>query len=245
VTRSKVVAVVSVVLIAVIVLVVAASLRDTARKPAGVGSLTAPDDQPPRDQPSASTRTLTHVSMLLDKLTVAPEHRDGYDRDLFPVWIDEDGDGCNTRYEVLLDEAVIEPTVSGSCDLAGGMWRSPYDGQELDGAEAVQIDHLVALAEAWYSGAFAWTTDRRQAFANDLGVPWSLIAVSPEINDAKGASDPAIWLPPLQAAVCPYVESWVGVKFRWGLAVDADEKAALVDLLSRCPDSLVEVPVAP
>lgn len=244
VTRSKVVAVGAVVLVCVVVLVVAAGLRDAGGDRAGFRPSVASSDRPPTVRPIATPATLRPVSVLLNELVVAPEHRDGYDRDLFPEWIDEDGDGCNTRYEVLLDEAVIAPTVSGSCDLTGGMWRSPYDGQELHGAEEVQIDHLVALAEAWYSGAFAWTTDRRQAFANDLGVPWSLNAVSGQTNEAKGASDPVGWTPPRQAAICPYVESWIGVKYRWGLTVDEDEKAALVDLLSRCPDSEVEVPVA-
>ena len=139
-----------------------------------------------------SPGTPMSVTDLLTTLKVAPEHRVGYDRDLFPHWIDADGDGCNTRYEVLLDEAVVAPTISGSCDLTGGTWLSPYDGVTLNGASQVQIDHLVPLAEAWYSGAFAWTTERRQALANDLGVPWTLVGVSGKTNEAKGSSDPGV-----------------------------------------------------
>ena len=191
-----------------------------------------------------SPGTPMSVTDLLTTLKVAPEHRVGYDRDLFPHWIDADGDGCNTRYEVLLDEAVVAPTISGSCDLTGGTWLSPYDGVTLDGASQVQIDHLVPLAEAWYSGAFAWTTERRQALANDLGVPWALVGVSGKTNEAKGSSDPASWLPPLRTAVCPYLDSWVAVKVRWGLTIDIDEKEALTDRLADCPHTTLTVPIA-
>ena len=185
------------------------------------------------------------LATLLDRLVVAPEHLDGYDRELFPHWSDADLDGCNTRYEVLLEQAVTTPGVSGSCHLTGGAWLSPYDGVTLHDATNVQIDHLVALAEAWYSGAYAWTTERRERFANDLAVPWELNAVSPDINETKGADDPAEWLPPLPSALCPYLESWIGTKVRWSLAVDPDEKRALEVLLPRCPMSELTVPLAP
>ena len=100
----------------------------------------------------AASEVPSSIEALLAGLVIAPEHRVGYDRDLFPVWTDEDGDGCNTRYEVLIAQAVTPPTVSGSCHLTGGSWRSPYDGLVIHRADGVQIDHLVALAEAWYSG---------------------------------------------------------------------------------------------
>ena len=186
----------------------------------------------------------TSVTDLLATLKVAPEHRVGYDRDLFPLWIDADGDGCNTRFEVLLDEAVVAPTITGTCHLNGGSWLSPYDGVTLNGANQVQIDHMVPLAEAWYSGAYAWTTGRRQALANDLGVPWTLVGVSGKSNEAKGSSDPASWLPPLRAAICPYLDGWVAVKVRWGLTIDIDEKGALTARLADCPDTSLTVPIA-
>lgn len=192
----------------------------------------------------ASVNSGATLADLLDRLIIAPEHLDGYDRDLFPVWDDVDGNGCNTRYEVLLDEAVEAPTVSGSCDLAGGLWVSPYDGVELHDASEVQIDHLVALAEAWYSGADQWTTERRQRFANDLGTPWELNAVSGPVNEAKAASDPAEWLPPEPTAICPYIEAWVATKVRWALAIDPKEATALRRLVVGCPSRHVDVPPA-
>ncbi len=193
--------------------------------------------------PTASAVAEATLAELVDGLVVTPEHLEGYERDLFPLWTDDDGDGCNTRYEVLIAEAVVAPTVSGSCDLTGGTWLSPFDGVELHDATEIQIDHLVALAEAWYSGAFAWTTEQRERFANDLGVPWALNAVSPEANQAKGSDDPAEWLPPLPSAVCPYAEAWVGTKVRWGLAIDPAEKAALEALAQRCSDMRITVPL--
>jgi hypothetical protein len=181
---------------------------------------------------------------LMDALVVAPEHLEGYERDLFPHWTDEDGDGCNTRREVLIAQAIIAPSITGSCDLTGGRWLSPYDGVEIDDARGVQIDHLVALAEAWYSGAHAWTTDRRGRFANDIEVPWILFATSPATNTAKGSSDPAEWLPPRPAALCPYLGAWIGTKVRWRLTVDPAEQKVLADLVPRCPDSRLTVPLA-
>jgi len=189
------------------------------------------------------TEAITRLLGLLDALVLAPPHFDGYDRDLFPVWTDDDRDGCNTRFEVLIAEAVEPPTISGSCDLTGGMWRSPYDGVEVRDAAGVQIDHVVALAEAWYSGAYGWTTARREQFANDLGEPWELTAVSPNINQAKAASDPATWLPPEPEAVCPYVEAWIGTKIRWGLTIDLQEQVALETLALRCEDSTMTMPI--
>jgi hypothetical protein len=184
------------------------------------------------------------LAELLDGLVVAPEHLDGYERDFFPLWTDDDGDGCNTRYEVLISQAIVPPSIAGSCDLTGGLWLSPYDGVEIADASGVQIDHLVALAEAWYSGAHAWTTDHRERFANDIGVPWVLFAASPAANQAKGSSDPTEWLPPLPAAVCPYIEAWIGTKVRWALAVDPVERAVLEGVVLGCPDSRLTVPLA-
>ena len=129
--------------------------------------------------PAESVADPTSLSALLARLVVAPEHLEGYERDLFPHRDDTDGNGCNTRYEVLIATAVVAPTIAGKgCDLTGGSWLSPYDGLVIEGSSGVQIDHVVALAEAWYSGADAWTTEQRERFANDLGVPWALTVAS-------------------------------------------------------------------
>ncbi len=177
------------------------------------------------------------LAQLLGLLTTASEHRTGYDRSLFRLWIDADGNGCDTRREVLIAEAVVAPTIGGGCSLTGGEWLSAYDGLVLTDASQVQIDHVVALAEAWYSGAWAWSADRRMRFANDLDVPWGLIAVSAASNQSKSDHDPAEWLPPSQGDLCPFVSAWIAIKVRWQLSVDQLERDALTGLIRECPAS--------
>ncbi|MDR7189834.1 hypothetical protein J2Y46_002660 [Microbacterium sp. BE35] len=155
-----------------------------------------------------------------------------YNRDRFEHWIDADGDGCNTRYEVLIDESTTPVTVGSGCSLTGGTWVSPYDGVTATTPAGIEIDHVVALAEAWRSGAFAWTDDQRRTFANDLDVPYALTAASTVSNQSKGDKDPAEWLPTNTSFTCEYVTSWALVKYRWSLAVDPAEYAALTNLLS-------------
>ncbi|HXI45087.1 MAG TPA: HNH endonuclease family protein, partial [Candidatus Acidoferrales bacterium] len=159
--------------------------------------------------PLPSFGTSETLAQLVALLRVAPEHRDGYQRSLFVHWIDADGDGCDTRREVLIAEAVIAPSVGARCALTGGRWFSLYDGLFFTDSSKLQIDHVVALAEAWDSGAWTWTPDRRKAYANDLDVPWPLIAVSGTTNQSKSDKDPAEWLPPAPAAECPFLSAWI------------------------------------
>ncbi len=99
----------------------------------------------------------------------------------------------------------------------------------------LDVDHVVALAEAWESGAHGWATTRRQAFANDLENPGSLIAVTSAANRAKSDEDPTEWRPPRREAWCSFATDWATVKVRWGLSADAAEVRALEALLSACP----------
>jgi hypothetical protein len=193
-----------------------------------------PSVPPPYASSTPASSGSATTATLLDSLVVAPEHHGDYDRDLFHTWIDADGDGCNTRYEVLIAEAVVAPTIEGSCDLVGGVWHSAFDDVDLHGAAEVQVDHLVALAEAWYSGAYAWSPERREAFANDLGTPLELNGVSGQVNESKGSYDPAKWLPPALEAVCPYVDAWIATKVRWQLTIDIEERDALRREVDTC-----------
>ena len=198
-----------------------------------------PEPEPTTPEPSAGVAA---VLALLDALTVAAEHTSGYDRDLFKHWADEDGDGCDTRREVLLAEAVIAPTQGSRCSLSDGEWISRYDGlTELGNGRGFDVDHLVPLAEAWESGAHGWSSDRREQYANDLGYEHALIAVSARSNRSKGARDPASWLPPEGGQHCWYAAAWVHVKTRWSLAVDITEANALESTLSGCSDSDIDV----
>lgn len=172
---------------------------------------------------------------MLAQLRVAPEDGTGYDRSLFVHWVDADGDGCDTRREVLLAEARTAPTVGTNCFITGGMWVSVYDRVSATGyPRDFDVDHLVPLAEAFASGASAWTPDQRQAYANDLTHPEALIAVTAHSNREKSDADPAEWMPPNPRARCGYVSDWIRVKYAWNLSVDTAEKKALQGLLAGC-----------
>jgi len=248
------VAVVAVVAVVVLIAIGASGLgRATQTSDPSAGRPSVAETIPPSSGASASPdRTpvftpavgdLEPLGTLLALLRVAPEDRTGYDRSLFVHWIDADGDGCDTRREVLIDEAIVAPTVGPGCSLTGGRWVSLYDGASFSDPADLQIDHVVALAEAWDSGASAWAPARRQSFANDLGEPWPLIAVSAASNQSKSDKDPADWLPPAAAAECPFLSAWIATKARWDLAVDARERSALAKEIVDCPTS--EMPYDP
>jgi hypothetical protein len=171
---------------------------------------------------------------VLNSLPVSIERPDNYDRELFRHWSDLDGDGCNAREQVLIDERVAGEVVG--CDVVGGRWRSAYDGDVTTNPSAFDVDHYVPLKEAWDSGAWRWNAATRERFANDLGFAGALIAVSASSNRSKSDRDPAEWLP--ERGVCKYAKTWVAVKFRWRLAVDTTEKSALTQILRGCSSKM-------
>ena len=197
-----------------------------------------------RPSPAWAASYSAPLRTAVASISVAAENRTGYQRSLFPLWADADGDGCNTRYEILIAEATVKPTVGGGCKLTGGRWYSYYDNAYHTVVSELDIDHMVPLAEAWDSGARSWTTARRKAYANDLGDPRPLAAVTDTVNQDKGDQDPARWLPPYKAATCRYVQEWVATKIRWRLTVDAAEKSALTRLAASCPNATVTVSYA-
>ncbi|MEU9927338.1 HNH endonuclease family protein [Streptomyces anulatus] len=195
--------------------------------------------------PAAQAAPAAEVTTLADAVglvQVTEEDRTGYTRSSFKHWNsgDDATDGCNTRTEVLISEAVVAPTVEAGCKLSGGTWRSYYDGQEVTSAGALDIDHMVPLAEAWDSGAAGWTAARREAYANDQGSTVSLVAVTARSNRQKSDQDPADWMPPSPEAQCRYVGEWVSTKLRWQLTADDRELEALkVYAEGPCEDTIV------
>lgn len=182
-------------------------------------------------QPAAASAPTT--ADLPGLLTVAPETTTpAYSRDRFDHWIDADEDGCNTRYEVLIEKSTTPVTKSGRCTLSGGTWVSPYDGFIATEVSGIEIDHVVALAEAWRSGASAWDDAKRQDFANDIGVPYALVASSSSANQSKADRDPAKWMPSDASYHCEYVTGWALTKYRWSLTVDEAERNALASILT-------------
>jgi hypothetical protein len=189
----------------------------------------------------ATSYSATLTQAIAD-LSTATESRTGYSRDLFRHWVDADGDGCSTRNEVLIAEAEDAPTVGSTCSLTGGRWFSYYDGVSQTSASALDVDHLVPLAEAWDSGAGGWSSATREAYANDLGDYRTLVGVTAAVNRSKGDQDIAEWLPAQQQ--CRYLREWVAVKHRWRLRVDSAEKQAMTSLASGCGNPTITVTLA-
>jgi hypothetical protein len=126
------------------------------------------------------------------------------------------------------------------CTVLSGTWRSPYDGATVTSASELQIDHVVALKEAWDSGAWAWSPAKRHAFANDVVDPRGLRAATIATNLDKGDKDPSNWLPPDAADVCSFLADWVEIKVRWGLSMDSSEFGRIRNLLrGTCRESRV------
>ncbi|MFJ6053675.1 HNH endonuclease family protein [Streptomyces sp. NPDC092307] len=183
----------------------------------------------------------------IDRLPVAVEHREGYKRDLYKHWNKglNSGDGCDTRKEVILAEAVEGPAVAAGCKLTGGSWRSAYDNVVVTDAARLDVDHFVPLAEVFDSEQVPWSAARREAYANDQNSPDTLIAVSAASNRSKSDKDPAEWLPSDGSYHCTYAATWVGTKLRWDLAVDENERQALLGLAEDCPTTTVVYEPAP
>jgi hypothetical protein len=194
--------------------------------------------------PAFAARKTASSRVLLRRLDTASERRAGYVRSKFRHWVDVDRDGCDTREEVLIAEARSKPTVGAGCSIRGGSWLSVYDGKTISNSSALDIDHLVPLAEAWDSGARKWNAGTRTRFANDLKYGASLIAVSASTNRSKGDRDPAEWMPPNTGVHCAYAAQWTAVKSRWKLTVDRAERRALKRTLRDCGWPKVATPTA-
>lgn len=151
--------------------------------------------------------------------------------------------GCDTRNAILRrDLSAI--TVDASCHVLSGQLNDRYTGKVITftrgetTSDDVQIDHVVALSNAWQTGAQALTHEQRVQFAND---PLELRAVEGEVNQQKSDSDAASWLPPYKPYRCAYVARQIAIKAKYQLWVTAAEKEAMLSVLATCPgQSLAE-----
>ena len=181
---------------------------------------------------------------LLQTIRVENEFASGYDRSLFEHWRDVDGDGCDSRDQVLKRDSVSLPQVDPiSCNVIAGDWISPYDGGRWSNPSDIDIDHVVALKEAWDSGAWAWSAAQRKAYANDTSDNRTLLAVTDSVNQAKSDKDPSNWLPPLQSYTCTYIGNWVAIKARWNLSMDSSEYGRIKNLLQSTCNGLDIAPI--
>ncbi|WP_046731749.1 HNH endonuclease family protein [Streptomyces humi] len=173
-----------------------------------------------------------------DSLTVkgrAP--KTGYTRAKFgSAWADTDSNSCDTRDDILKRDLKHVKFTGGDCKVSYGVLDpDPYSDKDVTyrrGRSLVDIDHLVALSDAWQKGAKYWDAGKRIALAND---PLNLLAVDASANRGKGDGDTATWLPSNKSYRCTYVAAQVAVKKKYGLWVTAAEKAAMKKVLATCP----------
>jgi hypothetical protein len=168
----------------------------------------------------------------------------GYSRDAFgQAWFDTDRNGCDTRNDILRRD-LVKKDMKNSCKvLAGTRTPDPYTGRTIrfviGGASEIDIDHVVALSDAWQKGAASWAAGKRLAFAND---PLVLVAVDAGANRSKGDGDAATWLPPNKSYRCQYVARQVAVKLKYQVWVTPAERDAMVRVLSTCADTPLPPP---
>ena len=165
----------------------------------------------------------------------------GYDRDQFgQSWRDIDRNGCDQRNDVLARDLLDETFKEGTrdCVVLTGRLADPYTGTEIaftrgqDTSDDVQIDHVVALSDAWQKGAQQLDAETRRSLGND---PLNLMATDGPTNQSKGDGDAATWLPPNRQFWCTYVARQVAVKAKYSLWVTAAERDAIAGVLGGCP----------
>jgi len=198
-----------------------------------------------------------YASKALDVLATLPikgrAPKTGYDRAQFgQAWADVDRNGCDTRNDILKrDLTGVTYTNSVPCKVQSGTLADPYTGKTISfvrgsaTSSAVQIDHVVALSDAWQKGAQQLTAGQRTAFAND---PLNLQATDGPTNQQKGDGDAATWLPPNKGFRCEYVARQVSVKATYGLWVTQAEHDAIARILGDCAGQLAptnQLPPAP
>jgi hypothetical protein len=165
----------------------------------------------------------------------------GYARSQFgQTWADVDRNGCDTRNDILKRDLTGEifKEKTRECVVLSGTLIDPFSGETINfvrgnvSSMEVQIDHVVALSNAWQTGAFRLSIRERTAFAND---PMNLLAVKGRLNSQKGDGDAATWLPPLKSFRCDYVARQIAVKLKYKLWFTAPEKEAMIRILKTCP----------
>ncbi|WP_019145999.1 GmrSD restriction endonuclease domain-containing protein [Aeromicrobium massiliense] len=189
--------------------------------------------------PSAPPAAGTALTALRALPVKGRSARTGYDRERFgAAWLDADRNGCDTRNDVLaahLSDVQVKPGTRG-CVVLSGVLADPYTGRAIAFARGagngVDVDHVVALSNAWVTGAASFPLRKRAALAND---PLNLLPVDASANRQKGDGDAATWLPPHRPVRCAYVARQVAVKAKYGLWVTPAEKQAVERVLDGCP----------
>lgn len=202
----------------------------------------------PEQNPTPATNQATTQPLAITILDTIPVKgraaKTGYTRKQFGDGWAKDGT-CDMR-NVILSRDLTTVTVGSNCKVTSGTLQDPYSGKTIEfirgenTSGAVEIDHVVALSNAWQTGAQQLTPDRRAAFAND---PLELVAVGHDVNQAKGDGDAASWLPPNKPFRCQYVARQIAVKSKYELWVTPGENEAMRRVLGECPNQQLPAPL--
>jgi len=192
--------------------------------------------------PSQAASVPSGLSVIEAQVTKGRAAKTGYTRAQFgQAWSDVDRNGCDTRNDILKRDLTAEIFKENThdCVVLSGTLIDPYSGETINFVRGnttsmeVQIDHVVALSNAWQTGALKLTLKDRTGLAND---PLNLLAVKGRLNSQKGDGDAATWLPPLKSYRCDYVLRQIAVKMKYKLWFTAPEKEAMVRILKGCPE---------
>ena len=171
-------------------------------------------------------------------VSAVPDRLPDYDRDNWKHWTDVDGDCQNARNEVLIAESrtAVAYRTDRKCRVTTGEWLTPYTNTIVTDPGRLDVDHMVPLGNAHDSGAWNWSANRREQYANYLDDPQHLIAVTASANRSKGARGPEEWKPDNRTYWCQYAVDWITIKYSWALTVTQGEHAALAEMLNTCPN---------
>ena len=192
--------------------------------------------------PSQADSVPSGLTIIEAQVTKGRAAKTGYTRAQFgQTWADVDRNGCDTRNDILKRDLTgqVYKEKTRECVVLSGTLIDPFSGETINfvrgnvSSMEVQIDHVVALSNAWQTGAIKLSIKDRTAFAND---PMNLLAVKGRLNSQKGDGDAATWLPPLKSFRCDYVARQIAVKIKYKLWFTAPEKEAMVRILKSCPE---------
>ena len=197
-----------------------------------------PSPTPPSTAlPALPTATATGAATVL-RVTVSavPATLPDYDRNDWKQWTDADRDCQDARNEVLIAESQtrVAYRTDRKCRVAAGEWLAPYTNTIVTDPSRLDVDHMVPLSNAHDSGAWQWSANRREQYANYLEDPQHLIAVTASANRSKGARGPDQWKPEDRTYWCQYAVDWITIKSTWELTVIQQEHSALAQMLNTC-----------
>ena len=191
----------------------------------------------PTSRPAPPTATATAPTTVLHvNISAIPSNLPTYDRNDWKHWTDADGDCQDARQEVLVAKSRTRPSfrTDKRCRVTAGQWLAPYTGTVVTDPGKLDIDHMVPLGNAHDSGAWNWSAEQRERYANHLEDPQHLIAVTASANRSKGARGPEDWKPEDRSYWCQYATDWITIKDDWGLTATLREADALTGMLDTC-----------